>query len=376
MTSSRSLVWWCGLALGAACGDDARELTTSVGTSTAPTAASTGASAPTEASGETGTASDGPTSTPTTGAATGDTGDTDATTAEPVCPDDCDDKGGVCIAGECCPTEDRACGDTCCPADGFCSFNTCVTPGATCIDASECADAEYCEYSLGEPEMMGGMCQGGVTPATGKCLPEPPTCADGEDPGDPPTCLAKCEYKPPPGTFAPVVKYHWDKGDVMMAPIVVQLDDDNCDLIVDERDIPEIVFTTFDNGDYVNNGTIRVISIVDGAIVEKWTYNDPVTDPITPGRELAGGDIDGVPGNEVVALTTTGKVIAFKADGTVLWKSAPQGGGVFVSLADLDQDGAVEVVTPSVVLDGKTGAVEVALPGEYVNTPADLDGFG
>jgi len=251
----------------------------------------------------------------------------------------------------------------------------CVTPGQECIDASECTDDEYCEYSLGSPEMMGGMCQGGVVPATGKCLPEPPTCADGEDPGEPPTCLSKCEYKPPPGAFAPEVKYHWDKGDVMMAPIVVQLDDDNCDLLVDERDIPEIVFSTFDNGDYVNNGTIHVISIIDGQIVEKWTHSDPV-DPIAPGRELAGGDIDGVPGNEVLASTTTGKVIAFNGDGSVLWLSPAQGSGVFVSIADLDQDGTPEVLTPTAILDGKTGAIESMLPGDYVNTAADIDGDG
>jgi len=282
----------------------------------------------------------------------------------------------VCIGGECCPTEDRTCGDICCPDGGFCSFNTCVTPGDTCIDASECVDDEYCEYSLGEPEMMGGMCQGGVTPATGKCLPAPPECLDGQDPGDPPTCLSKCEYKPPPGAFTPVVKYHWDKGDVMMTPIVVQLDDDNCDLIVDERDIPEIVFSTFADGDYTNNGTIHVISIVDGQIVEKWTYNDALVDPIAPGRELAGGDIDAVPGNEVVATTTTGKVIAFRGDGSILWTSPAQGSGVFVSITDLDQDGVPEVLTPSAVLDGKTGAIETVLPGGYVNTAADLDGDG
>ena len=304
---------------------------------------------------------------------TGDTGD--STTGGAVCPADCVDKGGVCIAGECCPTEDQACGPICCLEGDFCSFNTCVTPGNSCIDASACAEDEYCEYSLGEPEMMGGMCQGGVTPATGKCLPSPPTCMDGEDPGEPATCLAKCEYKPPPGAFAPVVKYHWDKGDVMMAPIVVQLDDDNCDMVVDERDIPEIVFSTFDNGNYNNNGTIHVISIIDGQIVEKWTYADLV-DPIAPGRELAGGDIDGVPGNELVATTTTGRVVALNPDGTVLWLSPVQGSGVFVSIADLDQDGLPEVLTPSAVLDGKTGAIETVLPGSYVNTAADLDGDG
>lgn len=378
MQRSRSVFWWFGLAIGAACGDDARESASEVMmTSTVPTAPGTDSTvAPTEASASeaTGTASDSQASTPTT-QGPGGTDTTDGTTAEPVCPEDCADKGGVCIGGECCPTEDRTCGDVCCAEGGFCSFNTCVTPGQVCIDASACADDEYCEYSLGEPAMMGGMCQGGVTPATGKCLPAPPTCAEGQDPGDPPVCLSKCEYKPAPGAFAPVVKYHWDKGDVMMAPIVVQLDDDNCDMIVDERDIPEIAFITFDNGDYNNNGTIHVISIVDGAIVEKWTYNNPA-EPILPGRELAGGDIDGLPGNEMVAVTTMGKIVAFKADGSVLWTSVPQGGGVFLSIVDLDQDGNPEVLTPNVVLDGKTGTVEVSLDGGYVNTAADLDGDG
>ncbi|MCY1060160.1 VCBS repeat-containing protein [Nannocystis sp. SCPEA4] len=370
----RMLLCW-GLALGAACGDDVRESATESLTSTSPTTTATeGITTPTEASSDagTGTASD---SQPTTTTQPSDTDGTDSTTAEPVCPADCADHGGICTGGECCPTEDRACGDTCCPEGGFCSFNTCVTPGNACIDASECADDEYCEYSLGEPEMMGGMCQGGVTPATGKCLPEPPTCLDGQDPGDPPTCLSKCEYKPPPGAFTPVVKYHWDKGDVMMAPIVVQLDDDNCDLIVDERDIPEIVFSTFDNGDYQNNGTIHVISIVGGQIVEKWTYFDAV-DPIAPGSELAGGNIDALPGNEILASTTTGKIVAFRGDGSVLWSTPGPGGGSFVSIADLDQDGNPEVLTPGAVRDGKTGAIETMLPASYINTAADLDGDG
>ena len=379
MLSSRSRVLWCGLALGAACGDDARESASEpVVTATAPTTAPTTdpSTAPTEASASeatTGTGSDSQSTAPTT--TPGDTGDTGGTTAEPVCPDDCVPKGGVCIGGECCPTEDRACGDACCPDGGFCSFNTCVTPGVACIDASECDAAEYCEYSLGDPAMNGGMCQGGVTPATGKCVPAPPTCAEGQDPGDPPACLSKCEYKPPPGAFTPVVKYQWDKGDVMMTPIIVQLDDDNCDLIVDERDIPEIAFSRFDNGDYNNNGTLHVISIVDGQIVEKWTYAS-AEDPIAPGRELAGGNIDGVPGNEVIATTTKGNIVALKGDGSLLWTSAAAGSTVFVSIADLDQDGAPEVLTPSYVLDGKTGSVEVTLPGGFINTAADLDGDG
>jgi hypothetical protein len=293
-----------------------------------------------------------------------------------LCPADCEDDGGVCIGETCCPTEDRACGDVCCQDGDICSFNTCVTPGQECVDASECGDEQYCEYSLGQPAMMGGECQGGVIPATGKCLPSPPKCGPNEDPGDPPTCLATCEYKPPPGQFQPEVKYHWNQGTVMMTPIVVQLDDDNCDMKVDERDIPEIVFTTFVSGNYQGNGTIRVISIVDGQMVEKWTYNGGAIDPIAPGRELAGGNIDGLAGNEVVACTTNGKVRAFTGDGMPLWTSTYAGGCGFVSLADMDQDGAPEVVVQGAVLDGKTGAVKTMLVGGGLNTPADLDGDG
>lgn len=316
----------------------------------------------------------GPTTTGTTAMTESSSG---SGTTGGVCPADCEEKGGVCIGGACCPDEDRACGDVCCADGDICSFNTCVTPGQACIDASECAADEYCEYSLGEPAMMGGeMCQGGVMPATGKCLPSPPQCMDGEDPGDPPTCLASCEYIPAPGAFSPVVKYHWDKGTVMMTPIVVQLDDDNCDMIVDERDIPEIVFTTFAGGVYQENGTLRVISIVDGQLVEKWTYNDPnPASWIFPGRELAGGDIDGEPGNEIVACAAGNHARAFKGDGTPLW-TATHNGCAFMSLADFDQDGSPEVLVPGAILDGKTGATKVMLGSGYHNTAADLDGDG
>ena len=202
-----------------------------------------------------------------------DAGDAGCAVGEP-----CGD-GGVCTgAGVCCEA-DQACGAECCSGDEICSFQQCVTPGAECVDATECAVDEYCEYSLGEPASTGsgGGCIGGVVPATGKCLPRPPECTQGQDPGDPPTCLTSCEYVPTPGQFDPIEKYSWGDPNntthnVMMAPIVIQLDDDNCDGKVDERDIPEIVFFTFNGTDY-NNGTgnaatLRAISIVGGQVVE------------------------------------------------------------------------------------------------------------
>ena len=45
-----------------------------------------------------------------------------------------------------------------------------------------------------------------------------------------------------------------DKAHELGARIVTQLDDDDCDNDVDERDIPDIVFFTFEGSDYNNNG--------------------------------------------------------------------------------------------------------------------------
>lgn len=301
--------------------------------------------------------------------------DTDDTTV-PECAEDCGD--GECIAGACCAVE-SVCADVCCGEGDVCSFQECVTPGAECVDASECAEDEYCEYSLGEPGDKGvGKCGGGVSLATGRCLPEPPECPDGVVPeGDDIDCLPECEVIPEP-SFAPELKYHWDGGDSMMAPIIVQLDDDNCDDQVDERDIPEIVFATFDGGQYNVNGTLRAISIVDGLIEEKWSVN-PQDIQINPGRSIAAGNIDGVPGNEIVVCLTNGGVRAYNADGTERWTSDYVGGCFMPSIADLDQDGAPEVILQNGVVAGATGLTEATYAaggGATSIVVSDIDGDG
>ena len=376
-----------GLGLGlwaVGCGDDgggsaSQATTTSVsGVDSEGTGATTTSGAPDASTGTPPTGTVGETEGSSGELTTGTSGEapttgSDSSTGGALCPADCEDKGGVCLGAECCP-EDLACDGLCCPDGQVCSFNQCEQPGVECIDASECGDAEYCEYSLGDPEMGGGeMCQGGVSLQTGKCLPEPPNCAEGEEPkeGEPITCLPKCEYVPD-GAFAPAVKYHWDKGDVMMAPIVIQLDDDNCDEIVDERDIPEIVFNTFDAGKYNENGTTRAISIVDGAIVEKWA-SKAALDPTNPGREVAGGNIDGLPGNEIVTCTVAGKVRALDAAGNELWISAMPLTCVSPTIADLDNDGVAEVIVTGGVLDGATGALEVKFSAGSDVFAADLN---
>ncbi|MBW2456100.1 MAG: hypothetical protein JRI68_16395 [Deltaproteobacteria bacterium] len=279
--------------------------------------------------------------------------------------------GGICTDdGECCSSE-AICGGDCCVDPEICAFQQCVTPGDVCVDATDCGPDEYCDYALGETQGgsggAGGGCQGGIVFQTGKCLPKPPKC-NGQDPGDPPTCLETCEYHPPTSQFSPELKFAWGSlsntnHDVMMAPIVTQLDDDNCDGDIDERDLPDIVFFTFAGSDYNNNlgnsATLRAISIVDGTVVNKWSV---ATTGDAPGRSIASGDIHPSPGNEIVVCTTNSRVRAYDATGSPLWLSESIGISCLMpSIADMDQDGDAEVVVRSRILEGDTGAVQATL---------------
>jgi hypothetical protein len=317
------------------------------------------------------------TSDPTEGSGTttedGTLDDTADSSTGASCDPECE---GECIDGSCCALA-SVCDGLCCGEGDVCSFQQCVTPGIDCIDASECADAEYCEYSLGEPGMVGGgMCQGGEMLATGKCLPEPPECPPGVEPedGEQIDCLPVCEVIPA-GGFAPTVKYHWQGGDSMMAPMVIQLDDDNCDEIIDERDIPEIVFSTFVAGAYTTDGTLHAISIVGGTIVEKFAVN-PQSPQLNPGLSIATGDIDGNAGNEIVGCSIDGRAMAFDGLGNLLWVASTASGCFMPSIADFDQDGVPEVLTEASIYDGATGVEEATFIGQSTTSAADMDGDG
>ena len=67
-------------------------------------------------------------------------------------------------------------------------------------------------------------------------------------------------------------------------------------------------------GSYGKNGTLYSIRMASGQLVEQWSATG-----INPGGQLAAGDIDGLPGNEVVACGDGDVTRAFKGDGTPLW---------------------------------------------------------
>lgn len=290
--------------------------------------------------------------------------------------------GGICAGNTCCSTE-KACGNACCGDSQICSFQVCVTPGKDCLDSSECEDNEYCEYGLGEPMEAGvpdSGCSGGHIPLQGKCVPRPPQCSevDGGSPdGGPLTCLDECKWVPETTDFQAELKYAWGgmtsppyDSDIMMSPIVIQLDDDDCDGKVTANDIPEIVFNTFSGGAYTGIGTVHAISIVQGQVVEKWS----VPGVFNASSELAGGNIDGEPGNEIVGCGA-GAVIALRADGSELWRNASGLGCRVPAIANVDGDGTPEVIVEGGILDGATGETKVALPS-HPWIAADLDDDG
>lgn len=301
----------------------------------------------------------------------------------------CED--GICAGGKCCEAQ-RACGNVCCDIGSVCSFQKCVVPSGECFDEIDCAYGEYCELSLGKQQDVGdggvadvgldGACQGGKLQPKGKCLPRPPACEEGTpiDDDGPLTCLHACQWKPPTSDFSVELKYSWGDpatGDaalgVIMSPIVIQLDDDDCDGRITANDIPEIVFTSIPEGTYF--GTVWAISIVDGKVVEKWKTPGLVGQ----GTQLAAGNIDGKPGNEIVGCTNSSHgPVALDAEGKVLWTGEKGLRCNIPAIADLDGDGKPEVIVEGGVVDGATGKTKFKLPVDSITywIAADLDGDG
>ena len=287
-----------------------------------------------------------------------------------VCGEQCCDDGEICGANlSCCPLQDlcgsECCGDGqicenalcrldcggtarchddnnaegCCAASELCVNDSCFLPKLPCKDFLDCPDGQYCE------------------PAVGMCLPQP----GGPD----------CESEPTGGAVIPSLVWSWDGSapgtfapsshQVMMAPAVANLNDDNIDGQVDVDDIPDVLFTTYVGATYKHSGILRAVSGTDGSALFD------VTDPahmVSPGGALAVGDIDGDGLVEIVACASDpsgeGPLIAFENDLSFKWKSTDPQIGCGQSgpgIADLDADGKPEVFIRFSVVNGADGSL-------------------
>ncbi len=196
-----------------------------------------------------------------------------------------------------------------------------------------------------------------------------------------------------------------DRDQVMTTPMVANLNDDNGDGVVDENDIPDVIFTTFatngntDGWDNLEYGVLRAAS-GDGSgllwsvgfdelaqlseISSTYTAGgspDLERLGIQPAGSVAVGDIDNDGSVEIVAglwhdQTATGGMVAINADGTPEWvTSATDTDGVKLphqfeswwggpSIANIDGLGTPEIVIGSAVFDSN---------GELLFDGADID---
>ena len=197
--------------------------------------------------------------------------------------------------------------------------------------------------------------------------------------------IGDCEETAPPEAFEPEVQWEWwgpeGKSQALVPALVANLTDDNLDGAIDLCDVPDVVVVA------ANFPYEAHIYVLDGATGQLHFQIAPfVAWSITP----AIGDIDndGLP--EIIAGNGPGfggpsRLMAFEHDGEHIWTTAQgwdhnQGGSI--ALADLDNDGDVEILADRIVLDHLGNTVFVApepvglLPINTAVTAADLDGDG
>lgn len=211
-----------------------------------------------------------------------------------------------------------------------------------------------------------------------------------------------CTVTPSAEPFrSPALRLHWRALPGMPFPGVDQVCSTPAvgDIVREGPDaerVPEVAFMTFDCAMGYANAVLRVIS---GRAPHTllWSQNGAdrpnamgTTSTLKWDGHPAIADLDGVPGNgaEIVAVTNAGGLVAFRADGSVYWRTSEMRGSVTgqnpsVNVADLDADGRAEVIAGASVFDGRSGAVRwVGNGGRGVNgqgplsVVADLDGDG
>ena len=190
----------------------------------------------------------------------------------------------------------------------------------------------------------------------------------------------------------PVEQWRWDARNIRSGiyrevdtvPLVAQLTDDNGDSRVDENDDPDVAFLASE----MSFGGRAVIRIVDGRTGEEHlTISDPPFGHATVMGStglLALGDVDS--DGDIELITTDGfDLLVFETDGLLNRRLAlrrPLGLddiGLTIALADMNQDGVVEIILREQVvsydrsLDWTAWLTDPAATWGATSQVADLD---
>lgn len=275
-----------------------------------------------------------------------------------------------------------ACGNTFCRVGEVCEIGVCRID---CKANARCGDPEIC-CSSGDICYMDACTTPGQTCTTtsdggsgagSACLPAVcPTgqyCENSIGKCLPLATTGTCEYRPPTGQFTPKVKWAWSGSTVaptynqiMMTPVVADLDGD-C--------MPDIVFSTFAGSNYSTDGIIRAVR-GDGTKT-LWNVTD-ATLRSGPGAQIALADVDNDGKVEVFACHSSRALMALNYDGTKKWISSNTPCYTYDApgVADLNHDGIPEVYVGFSVYNARTGAQIGTSPG--LTAPyaiaAELDG--
>jgi hypothetical protein len=207
-----------------------------------------------------------------------------------------------------------------------------------------------------------------------------------DDTGDPPSCkvppddmdaIPPCEENAPADSFEPEVQWAWYGEDThtnsITTPLVANFTDDNADDEIDLCDTPDVVVVTYVG---LSNapGRIWLLDGEEGTV--HWDFDLQLLFSQVP----AIGDIDddGLP--EIVVGTASSVLMALEEDGTVAWQQnaawlSPRRAAI--GLADLDNDGDVEIYAGNGVADhlGNTlWSNNEPLNFYHATAAADLDG--
>ncbi len=144
---------------------------------------------------------------------------------------------------------------------------------------------------------------------------------------------------------------------VMVTPVVAQLNDDNSDGKIDEKDVADLIVVTFEGNKYANGGLVRALSGVDGS--ELWSYaNGGVIADARYSPAVADLDGDGLV--EIVTTSLTSPYInIIDIYGNIKKQIAKTkiGGGASgnITLTDLDGDSSIEILSADGVYSYETG---------------------